>query len=215
MSRQTCFLLPRWKRSLCVLSQFFSKSQWRLIVPNNFAPKRRHKTENKNKQKKKKKRFQFSLWLRPPKLLQNKEPQNITMLYINFSGMEVVKKTNKCDGTKNLSLRVKRFYRSRSGNYSHTKLKPQQWYNKISRFSPRRLQPSGVKLQTGQMPRSRFPPSTRSVFRVFLRFSVRRDETLDSPFHPPLKYQRVVTGLAPNSHQGPSLTAVANLCYQH
>lgn len=61
-------------------------------MPNNFAPKRRHKTENKNKQKKKKKRFQFSLWLRPPKLLQNKEPQNITMLYINFSGIEVIKK---------------------------------------------------------------------------------------------------------------------------
>lgn len=169
-----------------------------------------------SKKKKEKKDSSSACGSAPPKLLQNKEPQNITMLYINFSGMEVIKKKkNKCDGTKNLSLRVKRFYRSRSGNYSHTKLKPQQWYNKISRFSPRRLQPSGVKLQTGQMPRCRFPPSTRSVFRVFSRFSVRRDETLDSPFHPPLKYQRVVTGLAPNSHQGPSLTAVANLCYQH
>lgn len=99
-------------------------------MPNNFAPKRRHKTENKNKQKKTKK-IPVQPVAPPPKLLQNKEPQNITMSYINFSGMEVVKKQkqkqkNKSDGTKNLSLRVKRFYRSRSGNYSHTKLKPQQ-----------------------------------------------------------------------------------------
>lgn len=49
--------------------------------------KQKIKTSKKNQ-----KRFQFSLWLRPPKLLQNKEPQNITMSYINFSGMEVVKK---------------------------------------------------------------------------------------------------------------------------
>lgn len=88
--------------------------------------KQKIKTSKKNQ-----KRFQFSLWLRPPNSCKTKSPQNITMSYINFSGMEVVKKQkqkqkNKSDGTKNLSLRVKRFYRSRSGNYSHTKLKPQQ-----------------------------------------------------------------------------------------
>lgn len=62
-------------------------------MPNNFAPKRRHKTENKNKQKKKRKKDSSSACgSAPPKLLQNKEPQNITMLYINFSGIEVIKK---------------------------------------------------------------------------------------------------------------------------
>lgn len=62
------------------------------MCPTTLLRKDVIKQKIKTSKKKKKKRFQFSLWLRPPKLLQNKEPQNITMLYINFSGIEVIKK---------------------------------------------------------------------------------------------------------------------------
>lgn len=183
-------------------------------MPNNFAPKRRHKTENKNKQKKERKKIPVQPVAPPPKLLQNKSPKTSQCRTLTSREWKSLKKKNKSDGTKNLSLEGEEVLSQRglvttatpSKNLSNDIIKYLVFHREDFNH-----QVSNCKLAKWRNLDSRH----RSVFRVFSRFSLRRDETLDSRFHPPLKYQRVVTGLAPNSHQGPSLTAVANLRYRH